>query len=321
MASRSYLRRILLGAIGVGASFWSAHGRIGSDMTEEAIFGHRRALRPWNLIDGKHWELAAERTEDPRVTDETEGTRGDCPLGMVEVRGRMKLDSERGSIEALQDSTCTHWINHDFPARCEHFDGERWAAIARDLPTEALHFCIDRFEYPDVKGAYPVIMVSWHDAGALCAARSERLCTEDEWSFACEGEDALPYPTGYERDEKACVIDRPWLQYDDRALAVPASDAARGEIDFLWQGEASGDRPTCRSPFGVYDMTGNVDEWTRSTEREGFASIFKGGYWGPVRARCRASTRAHNEDFAFYQQGLRCCADAPILEDAQAPSE
>jgi hypothetical protein len=36
--------------------------------------------------------------------------------------------------------------------------------------------------------------------------------------------------------------------------------------------------------------------------------VFKGGYWGPVRARCRASTRVHNEDYAFYQQGFRCCA-------------
>jgi formylglycine-generating enzyme required for sulfatase activity len=58
-------------------------------------------------------------------------------------------------------------------------------------------------------------------------------------------------------------------------------------------------------------MTGNVDEWTASVHREGYRSVFKGGYWGPVRARCRASTRAHDEEFYFYQQGFRCCADAP----------
>jgi formylglycine-generating enzyme required for sulfatase activity len=57
-------------------------------------------------------------------------------------------------------------------------------------------------------------------------------------------------------------------------------------------------------------MTGNVDEWTRTSnalaERQ---SVMKGGYWGPVRTRCRPATRAHDELHTFYQQGFRCCAD------------
>jgi formylglycine-generating enzyme required for sulfatase activity len=57
-------------------------------------------------------------------------------------------------------------------------------------------------------------------------------------------------------------------------------------------------------------MTGNVDEWTRSTQRGGHASILKGGYWGPVRTRCRPTTRIHGPGHVLYQQGLRCCADA-----------
>jgi hypothetical protein len=313
---RSPLTRVVLGVLAVGASFWTAHRRGGTDVTEEGLVTLRHATRPWTLVNGKHWELAATQVEDALITDEAEGTRGACPAGMVEVQGLMRQDSnERGPVEFLQDETCTHWINHEFPARCARFDQDRWLAIARELPTSPMHFCIDRFEYPNLKGAYPLILVSWHEARALCEARSERLCSEDEWTFACEGDQALPYPTGFDRDEKACVIDRTWRQYDDRAFAVRGSDAARDEIDYLWDGEASGSRPACRSPFGVFDMTGNVYEWTRSTQHEGYASIFKGGYWGPVRARCRASTRAHNEDFMFYQQGLRCCADVPASGD------
>ncbi len=312
---------MVLGALAIGVSFWSMHGRVRTDLTEEGIVGGRAPIRAWSLVDGKHWQIASLHAEDPRTTDDVEGTRGDCPPGMVEVRGKMKEDGNGIAIEALQDTACTRWINRDFPARCARFDSEKWAAISRDLPTTPLHFCIDRFEYPNLKGAYPLIVVSWRDAGALCEARNERLCTEDEWSFACEGEEALPYPTGYDRDETACVIDRPWRQYDEQAFAVPGSEAARDEVDLLWDGEASGARPTCRSPFGVYDMTGNVDEWTRSTQRQGYASIFKGGYWGPVRARCRASTRAHNEEFVLYQEGFRCCADGPEGGDADVPSQ
>jgi acyl carrier protein len=61
----------------------------------------------------------------------------------------------------------------------------------------------------------------------------------------------------------------------------------------------------------VYDLTGNVDEWTDGKISRGNRSILKGGYWGQVRARCRPSTRVHGEDFACYQQGFRCCADWP----------
>ncbi|HEX4446904.1 MAG TPA: SUMF1/EgtB/PvdO family nonheme iron enzyme, partial [Polyangiaceae bacterium] len=192
----------------------------------------------------------------------------------------------------------------------------KWTRIARDLPVRPEHFCVDRFEYPNRKGGYPIIAVTWHEAGALCTQRGARLCTEDEWTFACEGEDARPYPTGFVRDPKTCVVDRPWKLFDERLLAVRDSSLAISEIDYVWQGEASGSRPLCRSPFGVYDTTGNVDEWTRSVQHEGYQSIFKGGYWGPVRARCRASTRAHNEEFYFYQQGFRCCADAPPPAEA-----
>jgi sulfatase modifying factor 1 len=81
------------------------------------------------------------------------------------------------------------------------------------------------------------------------------------------------------------------------------------ELDHVWQGEPSGSRAACRSPLGVYDMTGNVDEWTQSTASRGYRSILKGGYWGQVRNRCRVSTRVHSEAFAYYQQGFRCCAN------------
>jgi hypothetical protein len=174
-----------------------------------------------------------------------------------------------------------------------------------------MHFCIDRFEYPDVAGEYPVIMVNWNEAGAHCADQGKRLCTEDEWTFACEGEMARPYANGFARDRTACVIDHPWRPVDFEVFVARTGPRIVRELDDLWQGEPTGSRLRCRSPFGAYDMTGNVDEWTVTTHPEGLRSILKGGYWGPVHARCRTSTRVHNEDFYFYQIGFRCCAPPP----------
>jgi hypothetical protein len=45
-----------------------------------------------------------------------------------------------------------------------------------------------------------------------------------------------------------------------------------------------------------------------------YQSGLKGGYWGPVRTRCRPMTTVHYEAFAFYQIGFRCCKDATRTE-------
>jgi formylglycine-generating enzyme len=283
-----------------------------------ALTANRAAPEPlaheWRLVDGKYWQVAsAVAGESADVTDAAEGTRGDCTEGMVEIEGQMMVDGSGyfDVVEALQKTACVDWINRTFPERCARFDEGRWRALSAHIPRQPMHFCIDRFEYPNRRGEYPWIMVNWKEAGAICAREGKRLCTEAEWTFACEGDDALPYPYGYKRDPEACVIDRRWRVYDAEALFPRGTERARAELDHLWQGEASGARPRCRSPFGVYDMTGNVDEWTTSIVRGERPSILKGGYWGPVRTRCRPSTRPHNENFIFYQQGLRCCSDAP----------
>jgi hypothetical protein len=292
-----------------GAVEGAAVSSISSSGAEPTPLAHT-----WHLVEGRHWQIVSTAAvEDVATTDAAEGTRGRCPPGMVQARGQLKLDGwgDYDGVDALQKTACVDWIDRNFPERCGRFDPDRWSTLAKKLPTRAVDFCIDRFEYPNRRGAYPWILVDWNEARAICARESKRLCTEAEWTFACEGDDAMPHPYGYERDREACVIDRAWRQVDASALFPRDTERAVAELDRLWQGEPSGSRPRCRSPVGVYDMTGNIDEWTTSVIPEGNRSILKGGYWGPVRTRCRPSTRIHGEDFAYYQQGLRCCADVP----------
>jgi hypothetical protein len=266
-------------------------------------------IHDWRVIDGKHWQIASDPVEDPAATDAREATRGQCGAGMVEVQGAMRSAPD-DVIDWLQRKTCLEWIDRRFPERCALFDRQQWLALAADLPTRRLHFCIDRFEYPNRLGEFPIIGVTFHESETLCEKDGKRLCTEEEWTFACEGEETWPYPTGYLRSPDACVIDRPWQEVHDDALSRSTPEAALQEVDRLWQGEAAGSQPRCRSPFGVYDMTGNVDEWTTSTRSTGLPSILKGGYWGPVRTRCRPSTWVHGAEYFYYQQGFRCCSDA-----------
>ena len=164
--------------------------------------------------------------------------------------------------------------------------------------------------YPNIRGQYPAAFVSALEAADLCKAQGKRLCSEEEWTFACEGEEAMPYShaAGYERDPSACITDVAWDAPNERALEDRTSRAAAHEMDRLWRGKASGTQ-RCKSAFGVHDMVGNVDEWTTASPGvEGSQTILKGGYWGPVRARCRPSTRSHDARHEYFQQGFRCCA-------------
>ncbi|MCL2723045.1 MAG: formylglycine-generating enzyme family protein [Polyangiaceae bacterium] len=323
----STLRWILFAKTGAGvvlalavAGGWWLHSR-GIEIADltTALRGSTEPRFEWHTVDGPHWQALAPRGSEAFVgeaTDVTDAREADgqgCPRGMVRVKGNYHPDPTgdgSGAIERMQDAACTDWVNKDFPARCRTFDEERLAIEVAALKTTPMDFCMDRYEYPNVAGQNPIILVTFNESVALCKKANKRICNESEWTFACEGEQARPYPYGYTRDETACVIDRTWRTVAEGALSSRGSTAAQQEIDRLWQGEPSGSRGACRSPFGVYDMTGNVDEWTRSVRSSGYASVLKGGYWGPVRARCRPATRAHSEDFVDYQQGFRCCADA-----------
>jgi sulfatase-modifying factor enzyme 1 len=230
----------------------------------------------------------------PAVAPLVEPPSGACPTGMVEVDGDYCPNVEQ---------KCLRWLDPETKQRCAEF-----------APTSSCkgkqihkHFCIDRFEYPNVQGEKPAVMKTWLDAKATCSAEGKHLCGDSEWTLACEGRERLPYPYGYTRSDAACNIDKPHPEVDEAAMANPARRDA--EVARLDQRDPSGAREACVSPYGVYDMTGNVDEWVVNESGKPYKSGLKGGYWGPVRDRCRPMTIAHDEEFSFYQIGFRCCGD------------
>lgn len=176
------------------------------------------------------------------------------------------------------------------------------------------HFCIDPYEYPNYAGGHPPVMVDWYDAAAACGAQGKRLCREAEWVQACEGPEHLPFPYGLRRDPTKCNIDNPWR--DPSLPNIYSKDPViqATELIKLDQSVPSGSKPGCVSGFGVYDLTGNVDEWViadRLYEKSQFAAL-KGGAWGHVRNACRPVTTSHVPDFTYYFISFRCCKDAAI---------
>lgn len=144
----------------------------------------------------------------------------------------------------------------------------------------------------------PIVNKTWPEAKTICESRGARLCKESEWEFACEGPDMSPYPYGWKRDATLCNFDK-----TDLGGPMEKLKDLRAPLSAF---------PDCKSPFGVHNMVGNVDEWV---EREGMAapnrSALRGGWWLPGRNRCRAATTAHDEFYSGKQVGFRCCKDAP----------
>jgi len=171
-------------------------------------------------------------------------------------------------------------------------------------------YCIDEHEWPNRIGEQPRVYVDWFEAKSLCQSAGKRLCRRSEWILACEGPKRLPYPWGFVRHPSPCNVDRASIPFDVNAMI---DDRTRDEeLARLWQADPIGSHPDCVSSFGVYDLSGNVDEWTDNladdpgTDRP---STLNGGYWGPVRNTCRLTTKSHGPTFTFYQVGFRCCAD------------
>jgi serine/threonine protein kinase/formylglycine-generating enzyme required for sulfatase activity len=115
--------------------------------------------------------------------------------------------------------------------------------------------------FPEDKAKYPVTDVSWYEAAAYAAFRGKQLPTIFQWEKAArDGRTVSP------------TIYMPWGAFNP-------GDKLRPRANF--EGDATIPVDSCEfgvSPFGAYNMAGNVSEWCLNETSEGFISA--GGAWG-----------------------------------------
>jgi protein-disulfide isomerase/uncharacterized membrane protein len=167
------------------------------------------------------------------------------------------------------------------------------APIPEDVPASRavsygdLSFSIDTFEAAIVDGAavsakhqVPALRASWFVAKAACEKAGRRMCTEAEWVSACQGARAVDDNANGELADD--MIEGTAYPYGDYHDPRRCWDGKTGD-DF--RPVYTGELPGCGSADGVYDMTGNVEEWVgESPER----AVLLGGAFDTTEdhARC-----------------------------------
>ncbi|HEX8097044.1 MAG TPA: SUMF1/EgtB/PvdO family nonheme iron enzyme, partial [Pyrinomonadaceae bacterium] len=145
--------------------------------------------------------------------------------------------------------------------------------------------------FPEGKADYPVTDISWYEAAAYASFRGKQLPTIFQWEKAARNGRTISLGNNM-----------PWgIFYPGETLDYHANFSNNGTLP-VSSSEFG------MSPFGAYNMAGNVSEWTLNEATEGF--IATGGAWGdPLYTFAQYGTFP-----GFYssnKRGFRCSLNAP----------
>jgi formylglycine-generating enzyme required for sulfatase activity len=210
--------------------------------------------------------------KDPESAQAEQAPMGAIPAGKfwMGVDGLQGLDDERPRHEVFLDT---------YAMDLYEVTVGRYATFLKSTGRLPPLFwdTVDLNEHRD----RPVIGVDWEDADVYCRWAGKRLPTEAEWEHAARGTDERRYPWGHETPVQSLANYAIGARFSYSQTLMPVGHYEKG-----------------RSPYGMYDMAGNVWEWVQdwygtnyyetSEERnprgpsEGQFKVLRGGSWSEL---------------------------------------
>lgn len=281
-------------------------------LPESERFFRKKQIDTRKLYYEYYWvDLRAAAIKDYSFSDPKESSLANRPQGLKD----RSLYVKKEVLNVYPDTLA--WI-HDY-------------AYSFNDPLTEKYFWHPAYDH------YPVVGVSWKQARAFCIWRTQllasflarnneavfndfRLPTEAEWEWAARGGNSLaPYPWGgpYTRNDRGCFLANFKPMRGDYAVDGGMTTIIVGHYP--------------PNDFGLYDMAGNVSEWTRDAFDEStynFAwdmnpsytynakdsdppalkrKVIRGGSWKDMYYYLQTSARSYEyQDTAKCYVGFRC---------------
>jgi formylglycine-generating enzyme required for sulfatase activity len=223
--------------------------------------------------------------------------------------------------EYLNAALSTDWVKLAAEGVVGYYPGDEFHRHEHEKPVPAgdyLHLPLDdsglRLDFDaghfTPKAGYenhPMVMVSWFGAKAYCEFHGWRLPSEVEWEKAARGTDGRPFPWGDEIERNNANF----YSSHDLFEKIVAGLGDTTPVGF-YNGETYAGYQTLDSPspYGLYDMAGNVWQWTGDVYPDQHYRYMRGGSRANYAYNLRVWTRnSAGPEYFSPIVGFRCARD------------
>lgn len=210
---------------------------------------------------------------------------------------------EEGHVSGFYPGDEFHGYKHE-----ERIDMGNYTYIPLDDPSQRVKFDGTTFMVQPGYENHPMTMVSWFGARGYCEFNGGRLPSELEWEKAARGTDTRPFPWGEEiaRENANYYASRDPFE-DMGSLGSRTSPVG------FYNGNTYADYITLdsASPYGLYDMAGNVWQWTGDVYEGMHYRFMRGGSKDTYAMDLRIWVR-NNATPTYFSPGVgfRCARDS-----------
>lgn len=215
---------------------------------------------------GQHEDIESTDAYEIMITDVTAQQYADF-LNAAVADGTLKVEGD--SVLGYYPGDEFRGVKHELEIKA----GD-WEYIPLADPSQRVKFDGTRFTVQEGYENHPMTMVTWFGAWGYCQYYGYRLPSEIEWQKAARGEDERPFPWGDEIVRENANFYSSRDPFEDMS-----SFGSRTSPVGFYNGQAYDGYQTINSasPYGLYDMAGNVWQWVGDV-MEGFSDrLMKGG--------------------------------------------